>query len=124
MEDVQNSANQETKSSAGDKYETGRAMMQQEKDKYALQLEQALELQQQLEHLDPAITHQEIQVGSLIRTNEGYYYLAVSLGKVKVEQNTVYVLSAAAPLGLALLHKRMGDKLVFQQRTIQVIELA
>ena len=123
MEDIQNSANQETKSSAGDKYETGRAMMQQEKDKQAIQLAQALELRQQLEHIDPAQSFEEIRAGSLMMTNEGYYYLTVSLGKIILEQKTVYVLSAAAPLGQALLRRRVGDKIQFQQRTIQIIAL-
>ena len=123
MEDIQNSANQETKSSAGDKYETGRAMMQQEKDKQAIQLAQALELRQQLEHIDPAQSFEEIKAGSLMMTNEGYYYLTVSLGKIILEQKTVYVLSAASPLGQALLRRRVGDKIQFQQRTIQIIAL-
>ena len=123
MEDIQNSANQETKSSAGDKYETGRAMMQQEKDKQATQLAQALELRQQLEHIDPAQSFEEIRAGSLMMTNEGYYYLTVSLGKIILEQKTVYVLSAASPLGQALLRRRVGDKIQFQQRTIQIIAL-
>ena len=123
MEDIQNSANQETKSSAGDKYETGRAMMQQEKDKQAIQLAQALELRHQLEHIDPAQSFEEIQAGSLMMTNEGYYYLTVSLGKIILEQKTVYVLSAASPLGQTLLRRRIGDNIQFQQRTIQIIAL-
>ncbi|AEE53018.1 GreA/GreB family elongation factor [Haliscomenobacter hydrossis] len=123
MEDIQNSANQETKSSAGDKYETGRAMMQQEKDKQAIQLAQALELRQQFEHIDPALSFEDIQPGSLVLTDEGYYFLAASLGKVIVEDKTVYVLSTASPLGQALLRRRVGDKIQFQQRHIQIIDL-
>ena len=38
MEMAQESANEENKSSVGDKYETGRAMAQQERDKAAVQL--------------------------------------------------------------------------------------
>ena len=123
MEDIQNSANQETKSSAGDKYETGRAMMQQEKDKQAIQLAQAQELRQQLEQLAPNLVYKAIQPGSLVLTNEGYYYLAVSLGKIILDQKNVYVLSAASPLGQALLRRRVGDKIQFQQRNILIMEL-
>jgi transcription elongation GreA/GreB family factor len=123
MNDVQNDANQETKSSAGDKYETSRAMLQQEKDKHALQLAQALDLRQQLERLDPAVSYPDIQLGSLVRTSEGDYYLAVSLGKMQVEGKTVYVLSAAAPLGQVLLHRKVGDTIVFQGRKIEILAL-
>lgn len=124
MDDIQESANQETKSSAGDKYETSRAMMQQEKDKHADQLDQAQELRRQLELLDPAINQAQIQTGSLVQTNEGQYYLSVSLGKMVLDNQTVFVLSAAAPLGQALLHKRIGDKIVFQNRSIEILEIS
>lgn len=123
MDDIQESANQETKSSAGDKYETSRAMMQQEKDKHADQLDQAQELRRQLELLDTAITQAQIQTGSLVQTNEGQYYLSVSLGKMVLDNQTVFVLSAAAPLGQALLHKRIGDKIVFQNRSIEILNI-
>lgn len=123
MDDIQESANQETKSSAGDKYETSRAMMQQEKDKHADQLDQAQELRRQLELLDPSITQAQIQTGSLVQTNEGQYYLSVSLGKMVLDNQTVFVLSAAAPLGQALRHKRIGDKIVFQNRSIEIMSI-
>jgi transcription elongation GreA/GreB family factor len=97
-------------------------MLQQEKDKHALQLAQSLELRQQLEWLDPNIGHDDVQVGSLVRTSEGLYYLAVSLGKIKVESQTVYALSTAAPLGQELLHKRVGEKFVFQGRRVEILE--
>jgi hypothetical protein len=123
MEDIQNAANQETKSSVGDKYETGRAMLQLEKEKYAQQLAQALELRQQLEQIDPEKNYTDIQPGSLIRSNEGYFYLAVSLGKMTLEGKTVFVLSAAAPLGQVLLHQKSGARLHFQGREIEILEL-
>ena len=44
MVNAQEAANEEGKSSVGDKYETGRAMMQIERDKAAQQLDEALKL--------------------------------------------------------------------------------
>lgn len=123
MEDAQNAANQETKSSVGDKYETGRAMMQLEKEKYAQQLAQAQVLRQQLEQLNPQQQHNHIQLGSLLRTDEGLYYLSVSLGKLMHEAKTVFVLSAASPLGQVLVGKKAGDKIAFQGRNISILEV-
>lgn len=123
MEDAQNAANQETKSSVGDKYETGRAMMQLEKEKYAQQLVQAQDLHQQLERLNPQQPSTQIQLGSLILSNEGLYYLSVSLGKMTHEGKTVFVLSAASPLGQVLVGKKEGEKIVFQGRNISILEL-
>ena len=123
MEDAQNAANQETKSSVGDKYETGRAMMQLEKEKYAQQLAQAQDLRQQLELLNPQNTSSHIQRGTLLRSNESLYYLGVSLGKITHEGKTVFVLSAASPLGQVLLGKKAGDKISFQGRSISILGL-
>ena len=44
IDDAQQAANEETKSSAGDKYETGREMMQQEADRSQVQLNEANKL--------------------------------------------------------------------------------
>ena len=43
---TQQSANEETKSTAGDKYETGRAMAQLEVEKFQSQLAEALKMKQ------------------------------------------------------------------------------
>jgi hypothetical protein len=49
---AQRSANEETKSSAGDKYETGRAMAQLEIEKSTLQLAESFKLKQFLEKME------------------------------------------------------------------------
>ena len=41
---AEQASNDDTKSSAGDKYETGRAMMQQEKDRNTIQINEANKL--------------------------------------------------------------------------------
>ena len=51
MINAQKAANEEDKSSVGDKYETGRAMMQIERDKAAQQLDEALKLKNIIDQL-------------------------------------------------------------------------
>ena len=51
MDGAQQSANQEEKSSAGDKYETGRAMAQIARDQAAQQLDEALKLKNALDQI-------------------------------------------------------------------------
>ena len=48
MDTAQQAADQESKSSVGDKYETGRAMMQLEKEKLMFQIHEALKLKKVL----------------------------------------------------------------------------
>ncbi|MEZ5041422.1 MAG: hypothetical protein R2828_16110 [Saprospiraceae bacterium] len=124
MEDIQAAANEETKSSAGDKYETGRAMMQQEKDKLASQLAANLASKNQLERLNLDELNNFVQQGSLVSTNEGYYYISVPLGKIKWEEETYYAISTISPIGGALLGKKAGDILNFQHRSIVIREVS
>lgn len=122
-EEFQQAANQETKSSAGDKYETGRAMMQLEKDKVASQLSEVLKLKKVLDQIDPTKPSTHGELGSLIITNVGKYYLSTSLGKVSMEDEDYFCLSPVAPFGQALIGKGVGDEVVFNGKSSKIIEL-
>ncbi len=123
VEEIQAAANEETKSSAGDKFETGRAMMQQEKDKMAHQLAINVSWKNQLNLLNPAETKEVVAIGSLVITKEGKYYLSIPLGKLKLAGQTYFAISLASPIGKALLNKKAGDEIVFQQRKISILRI-
>ena len=123
VDEIQAAANEETKSSAGDKFETGRAMMQQEKDKMAHQLAINVSWKNQLNLLNPAETQELVAIGSLVITQEGKYYLSIPLGKLKLAGQTYFAISLASPIGKALLNKKAGDEIVFQQRKISILRI-
>lgn len=123
VEEIQAAANEETKSSAGDKFETGRAMMQQEKDKMAHQLAINVSWKNQLNLLNPAETKEVVAIGSLVITKEGKYYLSIPLGKLKLAGQTYFAISLASPIGKALLNKKAGDEIVFQQRKVSILRI-
>ncbi len=119
--DAQQAASEDTKSSAGDKFETSREMMKLEIDKASSQLSLVLAMQEQLRQLRPDVCKDRIGAGSLVTTNEGMYYFSVSLGKIVLEDVTYYALSLVSPLGKALLHHEKGDRVDCMGRTIEVI---
>src|ERR1043166_4419031 len=82
MDAAQESANQEEKSSAGDKYETGRAMAQIARDQAAQQLDEALKLKNVLDRIATTSSSNKIALGSLVITDQNRFYISVSLGKV------------------------------------------
>ena len=123
MQDAQNAANNETKSSVGDKYETGRAMMHLEKNKYAIQLGEAIQLKQQLSEINPVKICKIVENSSLIKTNKGNFFIAISLGKVEIKAQKYYVISLASPLGKALHKARKGDNVAFRNTKYQILEL-
>lgn len=121
--DIQNSLQSETKSSAGDKHETGRAMLQLEREKAGNQL---AELQKQIELLhkiNPNQTHKIVTLGSVVKTTQANYFISVSVGEILIDNQSFFAISAATPIGQLLLSKQVGDGIQFrvQQFTIKEI---
>lgn len=99
----------ESKSTAGDKHETGRAMMQLEIEKLGNQLKEAEAQRNFLDKIEPSKVSKVISAGSLIETDKGYLFMALGLGKITVNDEPVFVISPESPLGKALHGKRPGD---------------
>lgn len=121
MQAAQAASNQEEKSSAGDKYETARAMGQLDRDMHGRQYEQARQERQLLERLNsnPADL---AGLGALVSTEaSGTFYLAVSIGKVSVEGTDVMVISPQSPLGQALVGKRTNESFTFRGKTDRIL---
>ncbi|WP_299577148.1 hypothetical protein [uncultured Sunxiuqinia sp.] len=120
IESAKEARDNDTKSSAGDKYETGRAMMQMELDKHQAQLSKNRALKNELSKINPSVAMQEAAFGSLLVCNQGHYLLSVAMGKIRIGQTDVYCLSMLSPLGQALRGKKAGDELDFNGQLIQV----
>ena len=99
----------ETKSSSGDKHETARAKMQIEIEKLSNQLADLENQLVQLQKIDFGAICQRAQLGAIVSTDKGFFVLAIALGKINFENNTVYSISLASPLGLQLLGKQVGQ---------------
>lgn len=121
--DIQNSLLSETKSSAGDKHETGRAMLQLEREKAGQQL---AELQIQIETLqkiNPQVSHKNVALGSIVKTSAANYFVAVSVGEIKVDNTSFYGISVATPIGKLLLSKLEGDTINFRTQKFTILEI-
>lgn len=105
-------ATNETKSSMGDKYETGREMMMQERTKLSDRLEILLKQKVQIELIDDK-EHDVIKYGSLVQTNLGVYLIATALGAIKLDNKQIYVISQGAPVAKKMIGKKAGDKFSF-----------
>ncbi len=109
LQELYHSAANETKSTAGDKHETALAMLQIEQENKRKQLKE-LQLQQvAFNKIDPAHISVEILNGALVETNKGYFFISVALGKIMVEEFSVYALSPTSPLGQKMRGLRAGN---------------
>ena len=109
LADLKESAGNETKSTAGDKHETALAMLQIEQSNTRGQLEDALQKKAALEKINPVLSAEQIVNGSLVKTNRGYLYLGVALGKINTAGIDVIALSPQSPLGEKMMGLVVGD---------------
>lgn len=109
IRDIQQSANEETKSSAGDKYETGRAMAQLEIDKHRSQLVEALKMKQELLRTPVEDNSQLIKPGSVVFTSRGNFYIAINAGQYQIGAQTFFTVSIASPIAQKLIGLKIGD---------------
>ena len=121
MTDAQESANSEDKSSAGDKYETGRAMSQIARDMSAKQLFQAKTDYKELVQLSPLQTHVIAQKGSLVYLSNGQIvFIATGIGLVDALAHKVAVVSVKSPIALQLMGKQKGDEVIIAQKKVNI----
>jgi hypothetical protein len=114
-------ASEDTKSSAGDKHETAVSMAQLEQEKLTHQINNLLSLQQQFFRIQADTVHTKVQLGSLLLTDKGYFYVAVGLGKVENENNSIFALGIDAPLVRLLLGKKVGESVEFNGSKTQLL---
>lgn len=117
------SANDETKSSAGDKYETTREMLQQQIEKDSAALQEAIKQKQLLLLINPAVTHKEIKTGSVVRTDKINFYIAISAGLLVAEDQKYTAVSPSSPVGLKMIGKQSGDSFNINNITHSIVSV-
>ena len=120
IDEIQESLTSETKSSAGDKHETGRAMLQLEREKAGQQLAEIQKLNQLLSKIDVSKSTSVIGLGSVVFTTQANYYIAISAGEFKLQDQSFYAISANTPVGKLLLGKKAGDCIEFRDQTFEI----
>jgi hypothetical protein len=117
------SRDNESKCSAGDKYEVGRTMVQLELEKSRVLLNKSLKLKNELTQLDLKRKHERVNSGSLVITNQGNYFISIGVGKIEIENRLYYAISLASPIGEKLYGKSKGETLSFQGKEIEILEI-
>lgn len=115
--------NNDTKSSAGDKYETGRAMMQIEIEKNEVQLNKIVNQQKELSSIDFTKIYSKSVYGSLIETNHGVYFISIGIGKIAINNSDYYVVSLVSPIGQALKDRQVKERFQFQGREYIILDI-
>ena len=117
------SRDNETKSSVGDKYETGRTMVQFELEKHNIQLLKAQQQKHKLSQINLQKKYNNVDFGSLVFTNHGNYFISIGLGKIEIGNESIYCISLASPIGKLLSRKSTGAKIYFQGKDFAILEI-
>jgi transcription elongation GreA/GreB family factor len=120
IDDIQKSLLSETKNSAGDKHETGRAMLQLEREKAGNQLAEIQKLKELFSKIDVSKTSKTIGLGNLVITSQNNYFIAISAGEFIIENETFYAISPNTPIGQLLLGKTIGEAFVFRELCFKI----
>lgn len=117
---IQEAMLSETKSSAGDKHETGRAMLQLEREKLGNQLVEIQKVTEILQKINPTIVAKQGCLGSIIYTSQANYFISVSVGEVSANDEKFYAIASNTPIGKLLLGKKVGDTVSFREQSFVI----
>ena len=123
MLENRNALEHESKSSAGDKHETGRAMLHLEMEKASQQLGVAKQMKETLDKIQLNSVSKKIKLGSLITTDQAIYFLSISAGELSLEGKYYYAISPSSPIGALLIGKEKGEKILLNSTVITVLSI-
>jgi len=124
FEELQTSLEGESKSTAGDKHETGRAMVQMEMEQAAARLSRVEGMMRQWHALEPLRGREQVRPGAIVSTDQGGFILGVAWGKFEGPGDATWrAISSDAPLAQAMQARGPGDTVEFRGRMWHIISV-
>ena len=124
LKDTIYSRDSDSKSSAGDKHETSRAKIQTEIDLLNKQLGLLNRQKQELSNIDFCKNYSSATIGSLVKTNNGSYFISIGIGRININNEIFYAISLASPIGILLKNKKIGDVFSFRNTSFKIIDIS
>lgn len=120
MAGAQEAANAEEKSSAGDKFETGRAMSHLQKEMHAGQLAATQRELAMLMTVKADLLYESVCIGAVVMCESERFFVAAGLGKINFEGKDIFIISPVAPLAKVLLGKVINEHFVFNKAELNI----
>jgi len=112
----------DTKSSMGDKYETGREMLQQEINNLQVQLNEILKQKDFLKTVLPKPSD-KAEKGAVVKTEKGLFFISVSLGEIKIENEKIICISPESPLAKAMNGKQKNEVFSLNNMSQKILDI-
>lgn len=123
FKEIQESLLNDSKSSAGDKHETARAMAQIELEQAGKQLNEVEKLIQNFKQLNFETT-KHVKLGSLVETENFYFFVSIPLGKIEITSKPIYCIGIQAPITQTILGKKVGESITFNKQTSLILSIS
>ncbi|MFL2991119.1 MAG: hypothetical protein CBD66_000820 [Flavobacteriaceae bacterium TMED206] len=123
LKSINDEKNSITKSSAGDKHETSRALMQSEFDKINNNYQSQLNQLKVIESLDIS-DKSKIGLGSLVETDSSILFIGIGLGIHQIDNKKVLIVSKASPIGKQIDGKEEGDYILLNNNKEKIIRIS
>lgn len=124
MHSLSEAALLDTKSTAGDKHETSRAMVQLEQERTGQQLKEAEQQLAEFLKIDFQKAILQVSPGSLVQTDKGFFLISLALGKIQVEGQLIFAISIHAPLGKAFAGAKQNDTVLFNGISYRIVAIS
>ncbi len=124
LNDLRDGMANDGKSTAGDKHETARAMAHIEQEQLAKQLHEVQVQKNALDKINPDIITEQISNGSLVKTDKGFFYLSIAIGKVIVDSVPVVALSGHSPLGAKCMGAMANNRVELNNMRYDIEEVS
>jgi transcription elongation GreA/GreB family factor len=122
MRDAQEAA-EEGASSGADEMDASRAMAEIEKEKGASQLAEAMKLKDALGRVRIDKAYDTVQVGALVSTTNGEFFIAAPTGKMKVDGKEYFAISPFSPIAKEMNGLKAGDTFQINGRKFEIKSL-
>ena len=121
--ELKQALNSESKSSAGDKHEIGRAMIHLEMEKLGNLIAEAEQNFKKLQSIKNYNNNEVIGLGSAVLTDKANYYISIAADIYKINSKMFYCISPKSPIGKLLIGKKLDDKIEFNNQVIKIIKI-
>lgn len=123
-DDLKKGIAEDSKSSAGDKFETSRERANQSLGQIEIQIQKKKELLNYLKSDDFLSSKDKVEAGCLIHSNKGYLFALANIPSMQIEEHKINIISPSSPLFSALRGKKNKEKINFRMQEIEILAIA
>lgn len=106
-----------------DEDDSGNGKLFNDLEKNSQHLSEANKMLEGLKTISPNTVSDKVILGSVVKTTNNNFFIAVSAGKIDVSDGSYFAISLHSPIGMLLLNKGKNDKVEFNGNSFTITEV-